>query len=171
MKLIVGFWLLYDSADKRQRRWSQGIDPMFKVIWLLRRKAGITLEQFRDHYENSHAKLGQKYLGHLLIEYKRNYKVSTAGGGVPTDPAGNPLASTEWEYDCITEWVMPDEAAFEEILRLFADPVIGKIFHDDEANFLDRSSPFLIKCDMRDTGPGDGTGTLEILRKRTGHPA
>jgi hypothetical protein len=127
---------------------------MFKVLWLLKRKPGISLEQFRDHYERSHAILGQKYLGHLLIDYKRNYKVATAGGGVPTDPKGGGLAAQEWEYDCVTEWVMPDEQAFEEIMRLFADPVIGKIFHDDEENFLDRESVFLVKVDMRDTGTG-----------------
>jgi hypothetical protein len=38
---------------------------MFKVMWLLKRKKGITFEQFRDHYENSHSILGKKYLGHL----------------------------------------------------------------------------------------------------------
>jgi hypothetical protein len=80
--------------------------------------------------------------------------VATAGGGVPTDPKGGGLAAQEWEYDCVTEWVMPDEQAFEEIMRLFADPVIGKIFHDDEENFLDRESVFLVKVDMRDTGTG-----------------
>ena len=88
---------------------------MFKVLWLLRRKPGITHEQFRDHYENSHAILGQKYLGHLMLDYKRNYRTATAGGGVPTDPKGSALASHsgEWEYDCVTEWVMPNEAAFD----------------------------------------------------------
>ena len=93
---------------------------MFKVLWLLKRKTGITLEQFRDHYENSHAILAQKYLGHLLVEYKRNYKTGTAGGGVPTDPHGNALAIQEWEYDCVAEWVMPNLSrklcAFSQIL-------------------------------------------------------
>jgi EthD domain len=141
---------------------------MFKVLWLLRRKPGITHEQFRDHYENSHAILGQKYLGHLMVDYKRNYRTATAGGGVPTDPKGSALASHsgEWEYDCVTEWVMPNEAAFDEIMRLFADPVIGKVFHDDEENFLDRNSVFLIKCDTRDTGTGDGAETLKLQAKR-----
>jgi hypothetical protein len=136
---------------------------MFKVLWFLKRKPGISLEQFRDHYERSHAVLGQRYLGHLLIDYKRNYKLAAAGGGVPTDPKkGGGLSAQEWEYDCITEWVMPDEAAFDEIMRLFADPVIGKIFHDDEENFLHRESVFLVKVDVRDTGPGDGAETLKL---------
>jgi EthD domain len=140
---------------------------MYKVLWLLKRKPGISLSQFRDHYENSHAILGQRYLGHLLVEYKRNYKVEVWGGGVPTEPGEPSFGPREWEYDCVTEWVMPDEEAFNEIMRIFADPVIGKFFHDDEENFLDRGSVVLIKCDGRDTGTGDGAETLK-LRRETG---
>ena len=56
---------------------------MFKVIWLLRRKPGITIEQFRAHYENSHARLAQKYFGDLLLSYKRNYE--TGGEKIARD--------------------------------------------------------------------------------------
>ena len=124
---------------------------MFKVMWLLKRKAGITHEQFRNHYERSHVVMAHKYIGHLMIEYKRNYKTETWGGGVPTEKGGG-FGPVDWPYDCVTEWVMPDEAAFNEINRIFADPVIGKEFHDDEENFLDRESVLLIKCNVVDTG-------------------
>jgi hypothetical protein len=36
---------------------------MVKVIFLLKRKAGLTPQQFRAHYESSHVKLAQKYIG------------------------------------------------------------------------------------------------------------
>lgn len=137
---------------------------MYKVMWLLRRKAGISHAEFREHYENSHVKLAHKYIGHLMLDYKRNYKIETWGGGVPTDTGGG-FGPVEWAYDCVTEWVMPDEAAFDEINRIFADPVIGKIFHDDEEHFLDRDSILLIKCSVVDTGCGDGQGTLSMTRK------
>ena len=134
---------------------------MFKVLWMLKRKDGITLEQFRHHYETSHAALAQKYFGDLMIEYKRNYKTETWGGGVPTAKSaegaeGGGFGPVDWEYDCIAEWVMPSEAAFDEINRIFADPVIGKEFHDDEENFLDRGSVLLFKCEVANTGTGDG---------------
>ena len=135
---------------------------MFKVMWLLKRKEGITHEQFRDHYESSHAKMAQKYFGDLMIEYKRNYKTEVWGGGVPTEPGGGTFVQSEWQYDCIAEWVTPSEEDFEHINRIFADPVIGKEFHDDEENFLDRDSVMLIKCDLRDTGTGDGRGRHEL---------
>ena len=136
---------------------------MFKVMWLLRRKPGISHEQFKEHYERSHVVMAQKYIGHLLIEYKRNYKTETWGGGVPTDTGGG-FGPIDWAYDCITEWVMKDESALDKINAIFAHPVIGKEFHDDEANFLDRDSVILIKCQVIDTGPGEGAGSLSKTR-------
>lgn len=142
---------------------------MFKVIWLLRRKPGITMAQFRAHYEASHARLAQNYFGDLMLSYKRNYKTATWGGGVPTassgaDAKGAGFGPIDWEYDCIVEWVMPDEAAFEQINRIFADPVIGREFNEDEEHFLDRGSVLLFKCDMADSGTGDGHARPEHLR-------
>lgn len=138
----------------------------FRVLWMLKRKDGISFEKFRDHFENGHAKLGHKYLGHLFLDYKRHYKAGTGGGGVPTNPGGSALGEVDWPYDAIVEWVMPDEAAFEEILRIFADPEIGGIFYEDEEHFLDRDAVFLFKCDTRDTGTGDGSETLRLFASR-----
>jgi hypothetical protein len=36
---------------------------MFKVMWLLRRKPGISHAQFKEHYERSHVVMAQKYIG------------------------------------------------------------------------------------------------------------
>ena len=137
---------------------------MYKVMWLLKRKAGISHAQFREHYENSHVRLAHQHIGHLMLEYKRNYKTETWGGGVPTEVGGG-FGPCEWDYDCVTEWEIPHEAAFDQINAIFADPVIGKIFHDDEEHFLDRDSILLIKCDLVDNGCGDGAGTLSMTRK------
>jgi len=133
---------------------------MIKVIFLLKRKDGVTHAQFREHYENSHAKLGQKYFGHLLTGYVRNYvgEVRTARSlGV------QPIA---WGYDCITEFTLLDEKALNELYGLFAHPVIGKEFYDDEGRFLDRDAVVSILCregEVVDTGPGDGHGTLALM--------
>jgi hypothetical protein len=134
----------------------------FRVLWMLKRKDGISFEQFRDHFENSHAELGKKYLGHLFVDYKRHYKAGTAGGGVPTQPGASALGQADWQYDAIVEWVMPNEEALDEIMRIFADPVIGKAFYDDEEHFLDRNAVFMFKCDTRETGVGDGAETLKL---------
>ena len=131
---------------------------MFKVIFLLKRKPGITAEQFREHYERSHVKMAQKYLGHLLIGYVRNY---VGEARAARSQGQRPL---EFDYDCLTEWTLASEEALEEVYRIFAIPEIGKEFYDDEANFLDRDAVVSIRCrdgDVVNTGTGGGHGTLE----------
>ncbi|MDE8650989.1 EthD domain-containing protein [Novosphingobium album (ex Liu et al. 2023)] len=124
---------------------------MVTIMWLLRRKPGISFEQFREHYETSHAVLGAKYLGHLLTGYRRNYVLPAE-----TVAAGNPamsavLAAKGWDYDCIAEWDLRDEAAFAQVIATLSDPAIGKMFHDDEEHFLDRSSVRLVRYERHET--------------------
>jgi len=132
---------------------------MFKVIWLLKRKPGITHEQFRHHYETSHAVLGQKYFGHLILSYKRNYDEAKQAGN---DTAF--LASRQSEYDCVTEWIMESEAAFQECMALMANPRIGPVFLEDETHFLDSAATRLVRCSTSDTGSGDGAETLRLQK-------
>lgn len=129
---------------------------MFKIIWLFKRKEGITLEQFRDHYESSHSVLGKKYLGHLISRYVRNY-VQPAD---PSRPSRHAFA-----YDCITEWTMHDAAAFDEAMRIFKDPEIGTIFRDDEKHFLQSDSITLVLVDPRDTGTGDADAARALTEQ------
>lgn len=132
----------------------EGERAMFTIAWLLRRKPGITFEQFRDHYETSHAELGKTYLGHLLLGYRRHYNQPRVPGPDGASALDRVFAAKAWDYDVITEWDLPDEAALEQVFAILADPVIGRIFHDDEEHFLDRGSVRLIQRDLRDTGLG-----------------
>jgi hypothetical protein len=71
---------------------------MMKVAWLLRRKPGITHEPFRDHYESSHAMLGQGYFGHLITSYTRNYNPPTSEPGPDATPFDRVIAAKSWEH-------------------------------------------------------------------------
>jgi EthD domain len=125
---------------------------MIKILWLLKRKAGITPQQFRERYER-HSRLGQKLCGHLQSSYKRNYKIEVMGGGTPTTHDGSTtFGPIEWEYDCISEVSFPNEEAYNERKRIFADPVTAKQFHDDEEDFLDRKAVIMFRCEEVDTG-------------------
>jgi hypothetical protein len=93
----------------------------------------VSHDAFRAWYETSHSVIAEKYFGHLLLVYRRNYPIAVSGG-------------PQWDYDCITEWVMADEAAFDEIMRIFNDPVLSPIFTADSENMLSPDS-VLIKCD------------------------
>lgn len=122
-----------------------------KVIFFLKRKPGTTPAQFRSHYESSHVKLAHKYIGHLLLEYKRNYPQFAAlnPSGVP---AGQQPAPYDIGYDCITEMWVKDEAALAEMSRIFNDPVINPILVTDELKFLQRDATVMVVSEEVDTG-------------------
>jgi EthD domain len=129
---------------------------MVKILWLIKRKAGVTPEQFRERYER-HARLGLKIMGHLMCRYRRNYQLDAWGGGTPTTHDGSTtFGVVAFEYDCISEVCFPTEEAYNERLRVFADPLRAKQFYDDEEDFLDRKSVIMVRCEEVETDIGGG---------------
>jgi hypothetical protein len=115
---------------------------MVKLIFMLKRKPGLSKEQFRAHYEGSHVELAHKYIGHLLTTYRRFYP--TFASLNPSDqPASGPVPF-EFEYDAITEMEVADEGAVMEMQRIFNDPVINPILAEDELKFLDREATVMM---------------------------
>lgn len=114
-----------------------------KAIVLLKRRSDISHEEFRRHYETVHAELAHKYLGHLFLDYRRNYPNSVEYGARSSETP----STFQSPYDAITELRYRDRAAFEEAQRIMSDPVIGKIFAEDEENFMDRAEFRVFTCD------------------------
>jgi hypothetical protein len=104
---------------------------MSRVFVLLKRKPGMSFDDFRNHYESSHAKLGEKYFGHLFASYRRNY--------IPEGRRFSDGSMGENAYDCLTELVFRDPDGYQELRRIVSDPEIQSILKEDEAKFLDRS--------------------------------
>jgi hypothetical protein len=127
---------------------------MKKVLILLKRKSGTTFAEFQEHYENSHAKLGEKYFGHLFQWYCRNYI-----------PVGRTLAedgsSAENAYDCITEIVFRTEEDYAEFHRIANDPEVRQVLIDDEELFLDRGASANAPCDPIETDLSVHHGEVE----------
>ena len=131
---------------------------MIKALFFLKRKAGITHEQFREHFETSHAKLAHEHFGHLMIGYQRNYptKVHTRG---------NAATDIDYDVDCVSEWILADEESLDKILAILSSDDVGPIFREDEARFLDVSKTVVIRFhegDVIDTGT-DGAGKNRIV--------
>ena len=124
---------------------------MYKVLWFIKRKKELTHDQFREHFERSHAPMALKYCGHLFTEYRRNYVNQVMSGG-DSRKAGSGYGPREWEWDLISEWVLPNEQALTEIYRIMEAPEQRKEFEEDEDRFIDRTATVMVPCAVADTG-------------------
>jgi len=120
---------------------------MIKIIWGLKRKPGTTMEQFRNHYENSHVRLAQKYAGQYLLDYRRNYVVDSK---IFKDRVEQDIP---FGWDVITEMRVRDRASCDAMMKVFSEGETGKLFEEDELRFIDTASVLLVECEEVDTGP------------------
>ena len=120
-----------------------------KVMLMLRRKGGMTPQEFRAAYEAGHSRLGLRLFGHLWSEYRRNYLGAAnsfaAESGTPTDATAS---ESECPYDVITELVFKDMAALEEMNRIAAIPNNKRLLSEDEETLFDRERCWTAMCEV-----------------------
>ena len=103
---------------------------MLKLVALLKRRSGMTLDEFRDYYETTHSKFAEPLKGGLAVRYVRRYFT----------PIGHPLLDAEVEepeFDAMMEMWFKDQAQFEAAMKVSSDPVLAKAIKDDEYNLFD----------------------------------
>lgn len=113
---------------------------MHKLMMFMKRKEGITFDQFRAHYENVHIPLVAKWVGPYMQDFRRYYPqnaVNLYAGRPDADQA--PQDDGGIDYDAVSIYTIRDEAALQEILRISADPEFTRLVTADEANFADRA--------------------------------
>jgi hypothetical protein len=97
----------------------------------MKRRPGMSVEAFRDYYENSHAPFCEKYsVG--VSRYIRRY----------IDPKPHPETGPvdEFSFDVITELWFADEATFKSTLDYITTSVMPDEVIQDEKNLFDRTS-------------------------------
>jgi hypothetical protein len=110
-----------------------------KMIVMVKRKPGLTPEQFRDGYENSHSRIAVRLFGHLWLEYRRNYLQS--GRTFEGQEGGVDVI----EYDAISEFILRDEAALEEMGRISAANFA--MIKEDEAKWFDQAKCWIVAAE------------------------
>jgi hypothetical protein len=118
---------------------------MYKVMHLVKRKPHLTHEQFREHFERSHAPMALKFCGHLFSGYRRNYINQVLGGGDPRTE-GSGFGPMEWNWDLISEWILPDAESFDKICALMETPELKHLFEEDEDRFIERKQITMMPC-------------------------
>jgi hypothetical protein len=117
-----------------------------KIVILIKKKSGMSREDFIHHYETVHAtEFGKKLLGHLFTKYVRNYPK----GLVEYQPE---QPGFDANYDAVTEIWVKDEAALAEMQRIINLPENNKRILEDEEKFQERQHTRLLIVDEIDNG-------------------
>jgi uncharacterized protein (TIGR02118 family) len=110
---------------------------MIKVFGYLKRKPGLSPQQFADYYENNHVPLVLSN-AFMPMVYKRNY--------IQRGDAFN-IEGKEISFDCMTELVFVDR----DDLSAWMAGLGGDEIARDEENFIDRAATLAYVVDERTT--------------------
>jgi hypothetical protein len=96
---------------------------MLKQVVFLKRRPGMTMEEFIDYYENHHAKLGAKHMP-LARRYVRRY----------VRPEKNPITGevVELDFDVIMEIWWDSREDYEATMREVGKGETFRLFYEDE---------------------------------------
>jgi hypothetical protein len=123
---------------------------MLKMITLISRKAGMSREAFRDHYENVHVPLSHSLFPEI-VKSVRNYPATDNFHYVGSERHPAPPC------DVITEHFFANRASYEAMMANFAsDPDKFQALSEDEDKFCDKQSMimFLVDHETSTSDPG-----------------
>ena len=104
---------------------------MIKMVTLLKRKPGMSMDAFINYYESHHAKIGEKYLASHAIRYVRRYLHPLPESIMPVP--------TEQHYDVVMEIWFQDQSAMEAAFAGLGKPEARAEISEDETKLFDCS--------------------------------
>jgi hypothetical protein len=103
--------------------------PTWKILLLMKRRPGMSVEAFRDYYENQHIPLCKPMMT-KVARYIRRY--------LEPQPHAESLTNAELPYDVITELWFTEERVFKQTRDYLAMSVLPQEIVQDELNLFDR---------------------------------
>ncbi len=107
----------------------------YKILLFMKRKPGMTMEAFKDYYENHHVPLALANSGGRdsgISRYMRRYLTP-----LPHAESGT---NDELPYDVISELWFDDEAVFRGTVKYLSTTVMNDSVVNDELNLFHRPS-------------------------------
>ena len=100
---------------------------MIKFVSLLKRRKGMSFEDFMEYYEKKHVPLGRDHVSDAL-HYQRRF----------LRPVDHPiLGIAPNAYDCILEIWFEDQATMEASFKRFDTPGVKQAILEDESNLFE----------------------------------
>jgi hypothetical protein len=128
---------------------------MIKLICFLRRKPGMSLDDFHGHWLESHGPLiaNTPELARHLVRYEQNHRLRSDYARDPDGAPGFDGATIQW-LD-----------SMESFFGFVREPKYAELIASDEKRFLDRSSLVVFFSDEEDVKiDGDrGAATVKLL--------
>ncbi len=109
---------------------------MKRLVALLTRKPGMSMEDFRAYYENNHAPLITSLLP-AGVEYRRTYVDPTT---LFSGTMSNPSEARSLEFDVITTLTFPSDDIYTAARASLGTAENQARIGADEENFLDRAA-------------------------------
>ncbi len=106
-------------------------DKVYKILLFLKRRPGISVEDFRNYYESHHVPLSLKYASGMM-RYVRRY--------LEPQPRPETGDGSDLGYDVITELWFDDEKVFRGTLKYLSTAVMPEDVIEDEKRLFDRTS-------------------------------
>ncbi|MEY2942018.1 MAG: hypothetical protein RLY97_32 [Pseudomonadota bacterium] len=103
----------------------------YKILLFMKRRAGMSVADFRAYYETQHVPLCAKY-GGASVRYMRRY--------LEPQPHAESGTCDELPYDVITELWFDNEAAWKGTVRYLSQSVMPAEVVADELNLFDRAT-------------------------------
>lgn len=114
---------------------------MFRLFVVTKRNPSLTMEQFMEHYENTHVPMNKR-LYPQMRRYVRNY-LKPVDADMPSD--------AEAPFDCITEAYFNSEADFRSVLTDMENNSENTEEHlEDEEKLFDRSRVWWFTSETRE---------------------
>lgn len=117
-------------------------DKAYKILLLMKRKPGITMEEFKDYYENHHVPLAMKSPS-AATRYVRRY--------LEPQPHADSGTNEELPYDVVSELWFDDEEAWKATVDFLANNVMSDEIVNDEMNLFHRPTMRMATVDECET--------------------
>lgn len=109
----------------------EGERKMFKVMWLMKRKPGTSMNDLIHHYENIHSKIGEPFAKATAVKYTRRYLHPLAFPGPFVQDSHEPA------FDIAMEMWFNSREDFDRMVEMSSPEEISKMIIEDELRFLD----------------------------------